>query len=247
MKLKIRLILLASLALAVGCTKPDDPNPEPRTPDEVPIDALFSVDDGKQVKFAHGNLIYNAGSGLTFASEQYHYGDLFGWGTGSQPDLTSVNLNAYQTFDEWGDHIGNSWRTMTCDEWEYLISKRPDASSKIGHATVCNIHGIILLPDNWQGTGFTPGTANGWATNIYSATSWAAMEAAGAVFLPAAGHRYETETENTGNEGDYWSSTPTKLTYAYSLNFGENFHGMSDCWLKCSGLAVRLVKDNADN
>lgn len=58
-------------------------------------------------------------------------------------------------------------------------------------ATIPNIHGYVLLPDEWElpeGMSFVP-RANDWKTNTYTISQWRVMEQAGAVFLPATGER----------------------------------------------------------
>ena len=131
----------------------------------------FSVSANKQVVFSPGNLQYQASTDTwRFANHQYDYVgelneeisptnenwiDLFGWGTGNNPTNTSENEADYATFVDWGTNkIGkykaNTWRTLTIDEWEYLLFKRISAAALWGIATVNNIHGLILLPDTWD-------------------------------------------------------------------------------------------------
>ena len=216
-------------------------------PYEPSGDELFTVSAyGDQVRFAPGNLDYNGG--YFFTAHQYDYGGYFGWGTGSNPTNTSTNWRDYPTFDDWGNHIAGGWRTLTRDEWNYVIWDRADASAKCGSATVCGVHGMVLLPDSWSGGTFTAGF-NGWGTNVYDASSWSAMEDAGAVFLPAAGERGGTGMWTVGSGGYYWLST-------FSLSFllvGEDhacvmgFHDNGVFGLvvspRCDGLSVRLVQD----
>ena len=65
--------------------------------------------------------------------------DLFGWGTGSNPTLSSTSYMDYGTFVDWGSNpisnggnTVNQWRTLTIAEWNYLLNTRTDASSKRG-------------------------------------------------------------------------------------------------------------------
>lgn len=60
----------------------------------------------------------------------------------------------YSTFVDWGtNRIGNyapnAWRTLTSNEWGYLLNNRPNASSLKGVAQVNGVNGLILLPDSW--------------------------------------------------------------------------------------------------
>ena len=79
----------------------------------------------------------------------------------------------------------------------------------------------------------------------YTASDWAAQEAAGSVFLPAAGKRNDTSVEDTYYGGYYWSSTRHSEyeSRACLVNFrASNLH--TDEQLQRNyGCSVRLVKD----
>ena len=69
--------------------------------------------------------------------------DLFGWGTGDNPTLSSDNYGAYGTFVDWGSNpisnggnTANRWRTLTQAEWEYLLKLY---FPTIGH---CRLRGV---------------------------------------------------------------------------------------------------------
>ena len=240
MKKVMRLLMFASLLVFAGCGRePDNPD----TPVTPPLgDGLFSVSEGKQVRFASGNLEYDSINGYSFTAHQYDYGGYFGWGTGINPTLTSTDYHDYPTFDDWGNHIAGGWRTLTHDEWYYVIWSRTDASAKRGVATVCGVYGMVLLPDNFSGGTFTSGF-NGWSANVYDASSWSGMEAAGAVFLPAAGYRYGTGLGYVGTFGYYWSSTPYAVGGAYYMDFRDYAVGNDGYGNRYLGYSVRLVQD----
>ena len=163
---------------------------------------------------------------------------------GINPTLTSTDYHDYPTFDDWGNHIAGGWRTLTHDEWEYVIRYRADADYKRGAASVCGVFGMVLLPDNFSGGTFHAGFDNGWGRNVYSDSSWSEMEAAGAVFLPAAGRRFGTEMNLVGASGNYWSSTPYNEFYAYVVTL--NGYDVGDCidnYYRSYGYSVRLVQD----
>ena len=74
------------------------------------------------------------------------------------------------------------------------------------------------------------------------------MEAAGAVFLPAAGQRsFGTFVNNVGNLGRYWSSTHRNNTAAYDVWFHSDFISELDTQAYYSnrsmGYSVRPVQD----
>ena len=233
MKKLMLFALVASLLFFAGCEKEKD----------FPSGSgLFSVSEGKQVRFASGNLEYDGTNGYYFVAHQYDYGGYFGWGTGSNPTFTSEDWHDYPSFDDWGNHIAGGWRTLTLDEWYYVIRSRTDASAKHGAATVCGVPGMVLLPDNWSGGTFHA-AFNGWATNVYDTSSWSDMEAAGAVFLPAAGWRYGAGFDVVGTRGGYWSSTPYFEGGAYDVCFYEDSVYDYNYGHRSLGLSVRLVQD----
>lgn len=236
--------------------------------------AEFSVGDSKKVQFAHGNLQYQASTQTwRFAENQYDtiggansnisdsysgWIDLFGWGTGNNPINTSMNTGDYPTFNDWGDNIGEGWRTLTTDEWIYLFCERTDAAHLFGMGSVNGVNGTIVLPDDWAGDKFTD-TDNGldysdgsygnndgerYSFNTYTAEQWKTMEEAGAVFLPATGNRYETTVINVNLAGFYWSSTPSNLDgeayYLYISDYGLNPHYSNG---RHNAISVRLVRD----
>lgn len=220
---------------------------------------LFSVSATKKVRFSKGNLQYKNGEGWRFAEHQYDYVgawntsnwvDLFGWGTwgnGKDPLYTSTGEGNYQwTTDFQGTLDGhNDWYTLSTTEWQHLFNSRDNASSLYGSATVNSVHGIVVLPDNWtlpSGSSFNPGM-NGWNNNTYVASAWASMEAAGAVFLPAAGYRYSWSVYYVGGDGYYVSSTPYDYFNAYFMHFiGDNVNPAKD-GKRFHGRSVRLVRD----
>ncbi len=223
----------------------------------------FSVSATKKVTFSKGNLQYNASSNTwRFAEHQYDFLgnnnnyhdwiDLFGFGTGKIPDKHTDNDYDYSTFTDWSNNgqlkatLGGGWRTLSREEWEYLIgennTKRKD---KCGHATVNNVVGIVLLPDTWtlpNDCSFTAGSGNKYTTNTYTAEQWAKMEAAGAVFMPAAGIRYDQyRFLYTGEIGFYWCSTPYNDDYSFNLCFKNNDIYVNYNYRHCSQ-SVRLVR-----
>ncbi|MCR4663876.1 MAG: hypothetical protein K5660_00740 [Paludibacteraceae bacterium] len=215
-------------------------------------------------------------------SETYDgWTDLFGWGTSGwnsgaaacQPWATSVTNSDYHpggsdennlTGDcanaDWGvyNRIGDdgpgTWRTLTYDEWNYLINTRTNAGSKFGVARVNGMTGVVILPDDFtllEDCDFTPGMTNAsdwydWSyvatTNIYTSAQWQLMEAAGAVFLPCAGDRNRALVFGAGAAGRYWLSTANNSDNAYYVSFSsDGLHTYAN--YRYRGFSVRLVKD----
>ena len=197
--------------------------------------------------------------------------DLFGWGTSGYnnkyPYMTSTTNTDYGngsndiagTNYDWGMYNAiyhpknqttdapGTWRTLTKDEWEYLVNTRATASSiRYANAIVCGIVGLIIVPDNWSNTYYpltNVNTASADSTpNIIGASDWAKMEAVGCVFLPAAGHRNGTSVYNVGLQGNYWSSTYFNSNYAYGLGFASGGQYPSLYGSRYYGRSVRLVR-----
>ncbi len=234
-----------------------------------------------KVRFSQGNLQYQASTNTwRFAENQYDYVgadnsninatysgwiDLFGWGTGSNPTLSSTNYSDYDTFVDWGSNAisngGNAsnsgWRTLSEIEWYYLFYTRENntnlgiANARYAKGKVNNINGVILFPEGYtHPTGVTAPTGinatdnTGWNNNNYSSTDWAEMETAGAVFLPAAGDRMGTSAYDVGGAGNYWSSSISYLDYAVSAIFGSDYLYAVCSSFRYMGYSVRLVRNN---
>lgn len=155
------------------------------------------------------------------------------------------------------------WRTLTKDEWAYLFNN----TSKYGFGLVEGCIGVILLSDgfvdpetNGGSAAFVHAPGTGYSNNVYNGINWKAMEAAGAVFLPAAGY-YTDHYENMKNGcAYYWSSTPHESdgTRAYfamiwiydnsnasecMISYG-NFNQTDLGYTRATRLSVRLVRSN---
>ena len=247
---------------------------------EVVVVYSFSVSDTKQVLFAPGNLQYTQSTTTwSFAENQYDYIgednlsgnaladkiDLFGWSGSDYNNFgvsTSNTINDYfGSFVDWGSkQIGsdapNTWRTLTNDEWEYLLNTRTNASSLKGVAQVNGVNGLVFLPDNWRcpagvtfkyGFHSSDGAEYYAAYQTFTADQWSKLEDAGAVFLPAAGRRYSNWGVYDMQLGKYWSATEYVDPYwgnnsAYYLLFSSN-NAIMDTDGRSDGFSVRLVKE----
>ena len=233
------------------------------------------------------------GDGNTNISSSYNgWIDLFGWGTSGwnsganayQPWSTSTTDNHYQpgggysndltgTYAnaDWGvynaiSNGGNQagmWRTLTKDEWDYLIFYRSYYSYSYVKATVNGVKGIIVFPDNFTVpsgvvvTGYNTTSIESTA-NVYSQVSWTTLQNAGCIFLPFAGTRWGTDVLDgqVSFGGSYWSSTHSNESpyycQAWAFSFGDinvdygTDHSsveMDGAMRKCGGYSVRLVQD----
>lgn len=230
---------------------------------------VFSVSKDLQVEFSKGNLQYQASTkSWRFASKQTEYIgkantklnstytgwiDLFAWGTsgyagqypetGTYNDITSITDTYYDwgIFNEiiQGNEKTTGWRTLSLEEWQYLLEKRTNAAKLLGCACINNEMGLVILPDNFvlpenvtfitNSTPQNSGDPEGHYfpynllsyINKYDSISWDVMEKAGAIFLPAAGIIQENHYEATWG-GSYWSSTSNETDDDYSTLLGGN-------------------------
>lgn len=175
--------------------------------------------------------------------------DLFGWSTAATYygiNESWKNDDYAGDFVDWGALMGTEWRTLSRDEWRYIVSNRTDAYKKHGQATVNGVPGYVLLPDAWtlpSGLSFTNSVEN-YTTNQYDGADWTAMESAGAVFLPAAGVREGTDIYQVNLYGWYWASTPNETDggKAYYLWFDKSSEGVTE-YNRWKSKSVRLVTE----
>ena len=203
--------------------------------------------------------------------------DLFGWVGASSSwtgaamygisNSTATNAeNGYGTVadealkSDWGNTIGAGWRTLSSDEWKYILSDRASGSTvndisnaRYTHATIntdgTSVNGMILFPDDVtiaddEATSW--GSVNGEsACTRCTSAQWAALAAKGCVFLPAAGMRDGASVSNTQSVGYYQSSSPTttNVNFAWSWYFSSDYLSKPYCNRRNYAYSVRLVKD----
>ena len=251
---------------------------------QVPANAIagkFSVAADKQVYFSKGNLQYTQ-STKTWAFAEHQYDmigdanvngstladkiDLFGWSGSTATAKWGISTSTVQNdysgdFVDWGKNIGdgNTWYTLTIDEWNYLRYNRTDARDLAGVARIAlnadgteYANGLILLPDAWtcpEGVTFKSGFSSEFGVQAYAdyqtltLADWQKLEAAGAVFLPASGSRGGSLVSNVRYDGYYWSATPYDSDLAYEFRFYSNEAYTNYYWYRGYGRAVRLVQD----
>lgn len=140
-----------------------------------------------------------------------------------------------------GGNRKNMWRTLTHTEWNYLLNSRSGAHNKRSLATVCGVHGLIILPDNFtqpSGVNFSYNDLYSYSNNTYTEETWQKMEDAGAIFLPAAGYRWMSTVSAQGTEGYYWTASKTRLCFVVN-HCDINYVSSSPV----NGYSVRPVMD----
>lgn len=242
---------------------------------------VFSVSPTKKVRFSKGNLYYE-NERFSFEDRQYDgrtwscvwpaskdglRSSYYMQGVGLFFWSANADVAVAETYDDKNAKVddvffansvmGPNWTTLSGEEWRYLVSGS-GRSGKAGLGSVGDVHGLIILPDNFA----DPYTNNGnqafteiWGGNIsdnvwtivnYAVGSdWDAMEAAGAVFLPAMTLRTEKnefpwsdmQVDINNKGGYYWSSEATNY-----MNFSKgNYTIKNDASARKYGLSVRLV------
>jgi hypothetical protein len=206
--------------------------------------------------------------------------DLFGWGTSGynhgavcyQPWSSSENNSDYyaygsSTFNlndqtgqaDWGYNAisnggnqKNMWRSLTNGEWRFLLNDRNTPSGVLfAKATVNNLCGILILPDNWDVSIYNLIDVNSesapYSSNIITLSDWQDnMQNVGVVFLPACWSRMGKEMNmERFSWGQYWTTTHIGSSQAYPVSF-SNDH-LDPCSIngydnRRNGQAVRLVR-----
>ena len=219
--------------------------------------------------------------------------DLFGWAasgisrtgvTAYQPYSTSETDTDYGTTattsaDEtlgnydWGKNMGDGWRTLTAEEWGYLIGPGNGGTTPSGQRAnyqslrgLCQITvgstsypGLMILPDDlynnlptegdiaskWAACAVAAGNSLQYTNATFTEKEWTALQDAGAVFLPAAGFRNGTAVHYAGANGNYWSSSASSSTNAFYLYFRARYLDPEYSNYRYSGRSVRLVSETA--
>lgn len=181
-------------------------------------EGIFSVSPRKEVVFSKGNVRLKSSDKCKFADNQWDRGGLI-------------------AFEEMQSVVDSVWFVLSSDEWKYLLTKRrTDSGIRYAKATVNGVFGLVLLPDDWKTTcyGIKDGT-------VISKSDWTdKLEANGAVFLPAAGYRFNNWEKSVGTDGYYWSGDLEDTPY---LRFNDVMLSTSaNVFDQEYGLSVRLVK-----
>ena len=231
-------------------------------------------------RFAEHQWDYLGNSTGQYSNDQNVDRDLFGWGTSGynhgancyQPWNTNTSNGNYYAYGnstynlydqtgqaDWGynaisngGNTPNMWRTLTKDEWSYvLFTRNTNSGIRYVWAEVGGNNGIILLPDNWSNSTYSLNIPDYnpdddfdyFQSNIITATVWTNIfETNGAVFLPAPAYRSGTATNyGIGYSGKYWSATCSNNDKACGLSFDNGGIYISVYNNRYYGQSVRLV------
>jgi len=201
--------------------------------------------------------------------------DLFGWGTSGydhgalyyQPFSTNTSYSGYYAYGndtlnlydqtgqaDWGynaisngANITSIWRTLSLEEWTYLLyTRNTNSGIRFAKAQVNEVNGLIILPDDWNLEYYTLNDINTnnatFSSNIVTSTVWNnSLEIHGAIFLPITGMRKGTSIGN--DDGYYWSASYRTNTNAYKLLIQNNNLNTATGGNRSFGFSVRLVQD----
>ncbi len=197
---------------------------------------LFSVSENKQVYFSQGNLVKNTNGTWSFAEHQYDDGDLFTWASSGYngPEIGNQNIaygywdgegSTYANYD-WGvynpivngGNVPGLWRTLTRDEWDYLLQNHTCTWT-----TEAGVQGLKIMADEGDAYVFLP--AAGWKNSIEGES-----------------------ISGKGTDGNYWTcSSGSDSPYGAEAFHFMNTTPPWELWAnheRTCCMSVRLVYDN---
>ena len=194
--------------------------------------------------YNHGAVCYQPWSTSTNGSDYYAYGSS-GYNLYDQTGKADWGYNAISN----GGNTENQWRTLRSEEWSYLLFTRETPSgTRFAKAKVNNVEGLVVLPDNWNPSYYYLSEANSasanYSANVIDENGWTnALEAHGAVFLPAGSYRRAASEIEQSNpfKAYYWTSSNVKY---FEFNNNQLFVNNRS---RDNGLSVRLARPVASS
>ena len=184
-------------------------------------DAFTINSDGEQVRFAEANLSVDA---VLPNTADFH---LFGWSGKSRYAVTDfygvsfVRANGAYAGDflDWGNlQTDGEWRTLTAEEWIYVLTGRDKAADLCEETEKDGQKGLAIWPDSAK------------TKDINTA-----------VFLPYQGYRDGVDIVSENEVGYYWTATSndSKQATYINININQKTGVSTNRYLGCS---VRLVQ-----
>ena len=208
-----------TLPLDTASETPEIPD-TPVIPD-TPTVGIEAVDLGLSVKWA----CFNVG-----ANSPEEYGDYFAWGETSPKEEYSLETYKYVkiTEDAWGDTIIAEYTNLG------------DISGTQYDAASVNWGGAWRMPTQSEQQELLSNCT--WEKSMYNDVKGYLVTGpnGNSIFLPAAGCRYGSSSNNVGSNGYYWGSSPCEDNGASTLSF--NSGGCVWGWIyRYRGQSVRPV------
>lgn len=200
--------------------------------------------------YNHGANCYQPWSTSTSQSDYYAYGSNSKNLYDAKDDGTMRGQAdwGYNAISNGGNAENIGWRTLTKEEWAYIINSR-SGDYRYAKGTVHNKNGFIIFPDGFtlpEGISITNANTSDAGYTSYSDDDWAALETNGCVFLPATGMRNRTSVYETGSVGNYWSSSYMNNDRVYNIRFDGSSLKIENDGDRQNGFPVRLVKASLD-
>jgi hypothetical protein len=200
--------------------------------------------------YNHGANCYQPWSTSTSRSDYYAYGSNSKNLYDAKDDGTMRGQAdwGYNAISNGGNAENIGWRTLTKEEWAYIINSR-SGDYRYAKGTVHNKNGFIIFPDGFtlpEGISITNANTSDAGYTSYSDDDWAALEKNGCVFLPATGMRNRTSVYETGSVGNYWSSSYMNNDRVYNIRFDGSSLKIENDGDRQNGFPVRLVKASLD-
>ena len=220
----------------------------------LPAGALkgeFSVSATKKVYFSKGNLWADSNKALHFEANQYSSASSwdashvshFTWSSTVEAAVGNSNSGdnifcneSHKVSVDGGEAI---YYALSKDEWKYLFNSRTMTNSKARYSNA--VSGVTIGGSTYKGVFLYPDNYNGDV--VSSSMTWDAINAAGIVFLPAAGARDGSSVGSVGDYGLYWSSSAYVEYYAYDVNFRSDNVNPGYYGGRRYGYSVRLITE----
>ena len=194
--------------------------------------------------YNHGAICYQPWSISSNCLDYYAYNDCYG------------NLSDYTGQADWGfnriingGNADNQWRSLTVEEWEFIINQRnTNTNIRYAKAVVNNLNGLILIPDDWNSDSFDLNDINtsnsDYESNVFTTSEWTMLENLGVVFLPCSGYRIApTMYENDNVYGSCWSASYKDNYHSYFFGYWDAKVQADTYITRANGLTVRMVHD----
>ena len=158
---------------------------------------------------------------------------------------------------EYSKASGKKYYVLNQTEWKYLFDNQYWGYATVELENGSKVQGIAVLPSDIATDDAAAAIIPAWrksSANAYHSTntsnasrytenalSQADLDAAGALFLPAAGNRNGTSIFYVGANGYYWSSVSQSATSAYYVGFYATYFNPQLYTTRYYGFSVRLA------